>query len=96
MGLVGSKNERVGADVSDCFAVVNAWSCSLDHVNSFFVLSSGRSGASSPATDAVLAESWLTRPKKDRRSVRLVGVGKLDIASVIDLSVPGSTLQLKW
>ena len=63
------------------FTVVNAWSCSLDHVNSFFVLSSGRSGASSPATDAVLAESWLTRPKKERRSVRLVGVGKLDIAS---------------
>ena len=64
VGLVGSKNERVGADVSDCLAVVNAWSCSLDHVNSFFVLSNGRSGASSP-TDAVLAESWLTRPKKD-------------------------------
>ena len=39
---------------------------------------------SSPASAAVLADSWLARLTKDRRSVRLVGVGNLAIASVID------------
>ena len=34
----------------------------------------------------VEADNWLTNPKKDRRSVQLVGVGKLEMASVIDLS----------
>ncbi len=31
----------------------------------------------------VLAANWFTRPKKDRRSVRLLCVGKREIASVI-------------
>ena len=39
------------------------------------------------ASAAVLAESWLARPKKARRSVRLVGIGKSVIASVMDLSI---------
>ena len=34
---------------------------------------------------SVLAESSLARPTKARRSVRLVGAGKLEIASVMDL-----------
>ena len=67
--------------------LVNTWSRSGDHINSFFVLSSGRIGASRLASVAVHAESWFARPKKARRSVRFAGVGKLEIASVIDLSM---------
>ena len=58
-----------------------------DHANSFLVLCSGRREASRLARVAVLADSWLARPKKARRSVWLVGVGKLEIASVTDLSM---------
>lgn len=39
------------------------------------------------ATESVLAESWFANPKKERRSVRLVGVGKLEMAAVIDWSI---------
>ena len=78
VGFSGSKKESVGADMSDCLA----WSSSGIHL----VLRRGRSGASSPEMAAVLATSWLTRPKKERISVRLVGVGKFAIASVIDWS----------
>ena len=70
--LLGSKYDSVGADVSDCFALVNAWSSSDDQTNLYFVLRRAHSGASSPASAAVLADSWLVRPTKDRRSVRLV------------------------
>ena len=62
-----------------------ALSKSGDHTNSFLVLSSSCRGASRLARMAVLADSWLARPKKARRSVRLAGVGKLEIASVTDL-----------
>ena len=86
MGLSRSNNETVGADVSACLALENTCSRSGDHVNSFFVLSSGRRRAKKLANVAVLAESWFARPKKARRSVRFPGVGKLVIASVIDLS----------
>ena len=51
------------------------------------MLSSGRRGANSGAMVSVQAESWLTNPKNDRRSVRLVGVGNCSIASVIAGSV---------
>ena len=70
-----------------CLAAQNAVSRSGDYMNSFFVLSSGRKGANRLARVAVLADSWLARPKNARRSVRLAGVGKLEIASVIDLSM---------
>ena len=73
--LLGSKYDSVGADMSDYFALVNASSSSEDQINSFFVLRRGRSGASSPASASVLADSWFVRPTKDRRSVRLAGVG---------------------
>ena len=43
--------------VRDRLAVENAASRSGDHVNSFFVLSSGRSGARRLASVAVLADS---------------------------------------
>ena len=64
--------------MSECFAVMNALSNSGDHTNSFFVLKRGRTRV------AVLAGSWFARPMNDRRSVRLLGVGNLAIASVID------------
>ena len=49
-GLLASKNERVGAIVSDPLAVLNAWSWSADQMKSFFVLRSGRSRARWMAT----------------------------------------------
>ncbi len=75
----------MGAVVRDCFVVANAWSSSGDHRNSFLVLSRDRRGR--PATVGVLDHSWLTNPKKARRSVRFVGVGKLETAVVIDWSI---------
>jgi len=54
-----------------------------DHWKSFFVLSKGCSGVSSVEMVFVHADSWLTKPKKDRRSVQLVGVGNFEMASVI-------------
>ena len=41
----------------------------------FFVLSKGRNGSKSCATVSILEDNWLTKPKKDRRSLRLAGVG---------------------
>ena len=86
VGLSGSKKETVGADVSACLVVLNAWSRSGDRLNSFFVLNNGRKCANRLASVAVLDESWFARPRKARRSVRFAGVGKLETASVIDLS----------
>ena len=40
VGLLASKNERVGAIVSDPLAVLNAWLWSADHMKQFFVLRS--------------------------------------------------------
>ena len=57
VGLLASKNERVGAILSDPFTVLNAWSWLADHMKSFFVLRTGRSGAKCMATASVLAES---------------------------------------
>ena len=56
-------------------------------MNSFFALSSGRMGDKRWASVSVLAESWLARPTKVRRSVRLVRVGNLEITSVMYLSM---------
>jgi len=72
--------------VRDCLAVVKAWLSSSGHMNSFLELSRGRRGANSPVMMDVFTDSWLTRPKKARRSVQFVGVGKFEIASVMDLS----------
>ena len=58
------------------------------HTKSFRELSKRGSGASTVANSFVLKASWLTNPKKDLRSVRLLGVGNFDnfdIASVISL-----------
>ena len=87
VGLSRLKKERVGAEVRDCLAAVNAWSMSGDHMNSFFVLSSGCMSAKRWASVSVLTESWLARLTNEWRLVRLVGVGKLEIASVMDLSM---------
>ena len=56
-----------------CLAAVKAWCRSGDHMNSFFVLRSRGMGAKRWASMSVLAESWLARPTKARRSMRLVG-----------------------
>ena len=37
--------------------------------------------------ESVLADSWLARLKKERRSVRLDGMGNFTIASVMALSI---------
>ena len=47
----------------------------VDHRKSFLVLRSERSGMNNGDTVLVLEESWLTNPKNDRSSVRLMGVG---------------------
>ena len=83
VGLRLSKNARTGLDVSISLAVRNAWLCSVDHINSFLVLRRGRSGANRLATASVLLDSWLANPKKERRSVQLLGVGNWSIALVI-------------
>ena len=57
VGLLASKNERVGAMVSDPLAVLNDRSWSADQIKSFFVLRRGQSGARYMATNSVLAES---------------------------------------
>lgn len=46
-------------------------------------LNSGRRGANAVVIFLVLEASWLTSPQKERKSVRLLGVGKLAMASVI-------------
>ena len=55
-------------------------------MKSFLVLSSGLSGAKSFATVLVLVDNWLTSPINDLRSVQVLGIGYLAIASVIDSS----------
>ena len=49
------------------------------------VLRSGCSGVRAGASSLVHVVSWLVRPIKERRSVRLLGVGKLVIASMMSL-----------
>ena len=83
VGLFMSKNESTVATVRDALAVKNALSWVTDNLKSFFELSKGRSGVSNVEMVFVLAESWLTKPKNDRRSVWLVGVGNFEMVSII-------------
>ena len=69
VGLLGLKYDSVGADVSDSFALVNAWSSSGDQINLFFVLRRGRRGMSSSVSVVVLADCLFARPTEDLRSV---------------------------
>ena len=78
--MVRSKYDNVGADTRDSFT---ALSNSSDHVHSFLGQSSGRRGDSSLATATVLADSWLSKPMKERRSVWLAGVGKFAMVCVM-------------
>ena len=55
-----------------------AASCSVVHKNSFLLLRSGRSVAKSSVI--VL----LTNPTKDRNLFRVVGMGKCDMAAVVE------------
>ena len=59
-----SIKDKVGADANDCLAVQKAWSWLDDHMNSFFVLSSGCNGLSRPTTESVLTASWLASRKR--------------------------------
>ena len=54
-------------------------------MNSFRVLSSGCSGANTYAMSLVLEVGWLTRPKKEQKSVRLLGVGNCAMALVMSV-----------
>ena len=83
MGLSGSKYDRVGACVRDCLVSSNAAWNSSDHIKSFLVLRRGLNGLRMWAMVLVLADSWLASPMKERRSVRLDGVGKLAMASAM-------------
>jgi hypothetical protein len=58
-------------------------SCAGVHKKSLRELSNGLKGARTVAISLVLDASWFTSPQKERRSERLLGVGKFEIASVI-------------
>ena len=47
----------------------------------------GHNGSRSCATVSVLEDSWLTKPKKDRRSLRFAEVGNFESASVMEGSM---------
>ena len=49
------------------------------------VLRSGHSGVRAGASSLVHDVSWFVRPIKEQRSVRLLGVGKSVIASIMSL-----------
>ena len=83
VGLVISKNAKVGATVSCSLAALKALSCVEDHEKSFLLLRRGLSGASREEIVLVEADSWFANPKKERR---LFGVKKLVMVSVMDLS----------
>ena len=87
VGLAMSKNDKTSGLVRDFFATENASSWLLDHTKSFLVLSSGLRGARSVASVFALVDNWLTKLMNDHNSVRLVGVGYLEIASVMDSSI---------
>ena len=53
------------------------------HRKSFREVRRGHSGASVSARLFVLEDSWLVKPRKERRSDLLLGVGNLDTASVM-------------
>ena len=65
---------------------MNASSRTGDQRNSC-ELSKGRRGDNTLDNSFVLDESWFVRPKKDLRSVQLLGVGNLDMASVVSLLI---------
>ena len=85
VSFVVSKYAKVGEVISTFLACVKASSWGLPHRNSLQVLSSGRRGANVSTMSLVLEVSWLTRPKKERRSARLLGFGNCAIASVMSV-----------
>ena len=82
VGLLRSKNANTVEQINCCFASDKAWSWSGSHTYSFFVLNKARSGASRFAILSVLVVNWFTRPKNERNSVRVAGVGNSEIAFV--------------
>ena len=87
VGLAMSKNANVGALARCCLALDSACSWVVDQTNSFLELRRGCSGSKSSAILSVPAANWFARPKKDLRSVRVVGGGNLVITLVIAGSI---------
>ena len=81
-----SKKDRTGGVMRDFLVMSNASSWKLRHSKSFLLLSKGQKGVRIVTTVLVLDDSWLTNPTKERKLVRRVGVGYLEIASVMDWS----------
>jgi len=71
------------ATVRMSLTAMKALSCIGDYKKSFFILRSGHSGATDVANELVHPDSWFAKPKKEHKSVRFVGVGNTEIASVI-------------
>ena len=53
------------------------------HKKSLRELSSGCSGVRTLETLLILDASWLVRPQKERRSIRVMGIGKFAIAAMM-------------
>ena len=60
-------------------------SCTSVHTKSLHELKSSLRGARMFAILHVLDANWLVRPKNNQTSVRLLGVGKFDVAAVMSL-----------
>ena len=86
MGLFRSKKDNVGAVVREPLAFMKASSWCGVQKKLFLVLSNGCRGVSNNAIELLHVESWFAKPKKERRSEQLAGVGKLLMASVMDES----------
>ena len=86
VGFATSKKANTGAVIKHSFAFSSAWSCSIVHVNSFFVLRRGLNGAINSAVALVPDVNWLANPINERSSVRVVGVGNCFIAAVMEES----------
>ena len=75
VGFATSKMANTGVVVRHSFTFVSAWLCSVVHMNSFLVLSSGLNGAISPAIVFVPDANWLTNPTNKCSYVHVVGLG---------------------
>ena len=73
-----SKKDRTGGVMRDFLVMSNASSWKLRHSKSFLLLSKGQKG--------VRIVTTVDQPTKERKLVRRVGVGYLEIASVMDWS----------
>lgn len=78
-----SKYDSTGGDDNDSFTDANAISWADSHTNSFLVLNRGRRGRNNRVILSVLCDNWLTKPKKECKSVQLLGLGNFWIVAVM-------------